>query len=56
MNELFQGFKYICVYLDDLLVLRTGDWTDNLTKLEKVLMKLQEKGLKCDIENSSLAQ
>ena len=38
------------------LVLTTGDWTDHLTKLEKVIIKLQEKGLKCNIEKSSFAQ
>ena len=46
MNKPFQGFEYICVYIDDLLVLTTGDWAGHLTKLEKVLIKLQEKGIK----------
>ena len=43
MNELFQGFKYGCVYTDDILVLTTGNWTDRLTKLENVHIKLQWK-------------
>ena len=55
MNKLFQGFEYICVYLDYILVLTTGDWTDYLTQLEKVLKKLQEKGLKYSIERSLFA-
>ena len=49
--EIFQGertnysrFSNICVYLDDQLVLTNGDWNYNLTKFEKVLIKLQEKG------------
>ena len=55
MNKLFQGFEYIRVYLDYILVLTTGDWTDHLTQLEKVLKKLQEKGLKYSIERSLFA-
>ena len=43
MNELFQGFKYISVYLNELLVLTTIDWNDHLTKLETILIKLQGK-------------
>ena len=43
MNKLFQGFKYISVYLNDPLVLTTIDWNDHLTKLETILIKLQGK-------------
>ena len=39
-NEMFQGFKYIHAYLDDLLVLAAGNWTDNLTNMEQVFIKL----------------
>ena len=53
MNVLFQGFEYIYVYLDDLLILMTGNWTDHLTKLVQVLIELKEKGLKYNIEKSS---
>ena len=34
MNKLFQVFKYVRAYLDDILVLNTGDWDDNVTNLE----------------------
>ena len=43
MNELFEGFKYIRVYLGDILVLTNSDYNDHLTELEKVLIKWQEK-------------
>ena len=42
INKLFQGFKYIHVYLDGLLVLTTGNWTDHLPNLEQVLIKLHK--------------
>ena len=44
------------MYLDDLLVLTTGNWTNHSTKLEQVIIKLQEKWLKCNIEKSSFSQ
>ena len=42
-NELFQGFKYIRVYLNDLLVLTTGKCTNQLTHLEKITYKITGK-------------
>ena len=42
-NELFQGFKYIRVYLNDLLVLTTGKCTNQLTNLEKITYKITGK-------------
>ena len=50
INELLQGFKYTHAYLGDLLFFTTGYWTGHLTKLEQVLIKLKEKGLKYNIE------
>ena len=49
MNTLSQGLEYVRLYLYYLLVLRTGNWIDNLPKLKQVLIKLQEKGLKLNI-------
>ena len=50
MNGLFHGFEFICMYIDELLILTTGDWTDHVHSLELNLNKLKEKGLKCNIE------
>ena len=33
MNDLFHLFGFFCVYIDDLLVLTKGDWTDHVQKL-----------------------
>ena len=52
MNDLFHGFEFICSYIDDLLILTERDWTDHIHKLELTLNKLNEKGLKCNIEES----
>ena len=42
----------MCAYMDDLLILTKGDWTDTVQKLELSLNKLKEKGLKCNTEKS----
>ena len=51
INDLFNGFEFIQAYIDDLLILTKGYWTDHVQKLERTLNKLKEKGLKCNIEN-----
>ena len=33
MSDLFHGFECICVYIDNILVLKKGDWTDHLHEL-----------------------
>ena len=33
MNEMFRGFEFIRAYIDDLLIITKGDWSDNLDKL-----------------------
>ena len=52
MNDLFYGFEFICAYIDDILILSKGNWTDQIQKLELTLNKLKEKGLKCNIEKA----
>ena len=33
MNDLFHGFEFIREYIDYLLILTKGDWTDHVQKL-----------------------
>ena len=56
MNEMFRGLELIQAYIDDLLIIMKGDWSDHLDKLELTLQKLKENGLKCNIEKSSFRQ
>ena len=49
MNDLFHGFELIRVYIDYLLILTKGDWTDHKQKSELTLNELKEKGLKFNI-------
>ena len=43
MIYLFHGFEFIRAYIDNLLILTKGDWTDHLQKLELTLNKLNKK-------------
>ena len=52
MNEMFRGFEFIQVYIDDLLIINKSDWSDNLEKLELTLKKLNNNRLKRNIEKS----
>ena len=45
-KQFIPGFEFIWAYKYDLLILTKGDWTDNVNKLELILNKLEEIGLK----------
>ena len=46
INELLGDIEGICAYIDDLLLLSKGSWEDHLERLEEVLSRLKDKGLK----------
>ena len=52
INDLFHIFEFIRAYIDGLLVLTKGHWTDHVHKLESMLNKLKVKWLKFNIEKS----
>ena len=56
MNYLFHGFEFICVYIDDLLVLTKGDWIYHAHKIELTINKLRGKGMKYNIKNYFFVQ
>ena len=52
MNELFMGLDYARAYIDDLLCLTKGDFTDHLDKLERIFERLSHAGLKVNAKTS----
>ena len=56
MDDLFHGFEIIHMYIDELLILTNGSWTDHLQNLELTRNKLKGKGIKCNIEKSLFGQ
>ena len=56
MDDLFHGFEFIHDYIDELLFLTKGYWTDHSHNLELTQNKLKAKGIKCNIEKSLFGQ
>ena len=56
MSELFDGIEFVRTYIDDLLCLTKGTFEDHLEKLERVLARLQQAGLKVNGNKSFFAR
>ena len=56
MKKKFRGFEFIRAYIDELLIITRGDWSDNLEKLELNLQKIKDNGLRCNKEKSFFGQ
>ena len=56
MSFLIQGLEYVRIYIDNLLIITKNDYQDHLDKLETVLNKLSETGLKINTNKSFFAK
>ena len=56
MSELMADLEYVRVYIDDLLCITSGDFSDHLQKLDEVLTRLGEAGLKVNAKKSFFAR
>ena len=56
MNNVFYGFEFIYVYMDENLILPKGYWKDDVQNLKLTLNKLKECGIKCNIEKYFFGQ
>ena len=54
MSELFVGLDIVRVYIDDLLHVTKGSWTENLSILEEMFTRLQKAGLKVNVRKSCI--
>ena len=52
MNELFAGPEYVRAYIDELLVISKGLFTDHLQKLNTFLERLKQAVLKINASKS----
>ena len=52
MSQLMMDLEFVRVYIDDLLIITSGSWTDHLDKLEEVLARLEKAGLKVNAKKS----
>jgi hypothetical protein len=52
MSTLMAGLKFICKYIDDLLVMTMSTWEDHLQCLKIVFQQLLQAGLKVNAQKS----
>jgi hypothetical protein len=52
MTTLMDGLEFVRAYIDDLLCLTKGSWSDHLEKLEQVFKRLEDAGLKVNAKKS----
>jgi putative transposase len=55
MYDIFSDLEYICVYIDNLLVMSCSTFEEHLQKLELVFSRLSEVGLKINANKSHFA-
>ena len=55
ISEIMEGLEFVRAYIDDLMLISKGDWNDHLNKLEQVLQRLAEAGLKVNAKKSFFA-
>ena len=56
MSDLMAGLKFVRTYLDNVLVLTAGLWDDHLRKLDVVLHRIAQAGLKINATNSAFGK
>ena len=49
MNEMFRGFELIQAYIDELLMISKGDWSNHLKKLELAIKNIKDNDIKYNI-------
>jgi hypothetical protein len=52
IGNLMADLEYVRTYIDDCLIITKGSWHDHLQKLEEVLRRLQDAGLKVNATKS----
>ena len=52
MSELLVGLDTVHVYIDDLLHVKKGSWTEHITVLEEMFTRLQKDGVKVNTNKS----
>ena len=56
MNDLMEGLQVARAYIDDLLILSTGSFSNHLKHLDEVLTRLSASGLKINASKSFFAR
>ena len=46
ISKLMSGLEFVRAYINDLLIIMQSSWEDHVSKLEEVLKRLADSGLK----------
>ena len=52
ISTLMSGLEFVRAYIDDLLIITRSSWEDHLSKIEEVLLRLADSGLKVNAVKS----
>ena len=53
MQEMLGDFKFVRVYIDDILILSNGTYEDHMDKLNQVLTRIEERGFRANVHKHS---
>jgi len=56
MSSLMEDLEFVRACINDLLIITNGTYEDHMVKLDSVLMRMHEAGLKVSIKKSIFAQ
>lgn len=56
MHDLFGDLDFVCVYIDDVLIISDGSYKDHLTKLNMVLTRLNKANFRANVRKCYFAQ
>jgi hypothetical protein len=56
MTELMRGLNFVCCYIDDVLMVSKNSFLDHLFKLDEVLHRVRQAGLKINAKKSFFAR
>jgi Reverse transcriptase (RNA-dependent DNA polymerase) len=52
MSSIFDDLEYVKTYIDDLITISKGNWSEHLQHLDVVLQRLKDAGLKINANKS----
>ena len=55
MSTLMDDLESVRVYIDDLLIVTSGSFEEHMVKVDEVMKRLHDAGLKCKIDKCKFA-
>ena len=55
MASILGDFDFVCVYIDDILIISNGTFVDHMSKLHQVLTCLDQRGFQANVRKCFFA-